>query len=509
MRPMRSTRRPFRRIAMLPGAVLAVVAAFLGVGPARAEPVPVWRYEVSVDAALTRMDVRLVFESFVPRRLMLAGGGSLDALDLAPARGALARDPSSATHLLVARLDEGGGVSWGVDLKAMCRVGDGSRRVGRDLLTRSGDFLLRPSVVTEPLRATLSVRLPTGIRVLAPWVPATAVPAGASAAFDLDSATWDFQGHVAFGRFEVREVPVPGTTVRIAVLDGEHRATQAGIERWITTAARAVSLPFGRFPAARLPVIILPSPGRGDAVPFGSTFYGGGPHCILYLSNTARDEDLPGEWVAVHEMLHTTMPSVSREDAWFSEGFVTYVQEVTRTRAGFQPVLEGWQQIEEGFDRGRSVGGKATLAEESRDMGRTHAYWRVYWAGAAIALELDVTLRRESGGKLSLDDVLRAYDRRRLASPKEMTAAEAVRIADGVAGRPLLAGIVARHLPSPAFPDVRPTQAWLGIAARDGQVAFVAAPGAAVRDRMLAPPTEAPRPIGAEPPVEADLPAPR
>jgi hypothetical protein len=188
--------------------------------------------------------------------------------------------------------------------------------------------------------------------------PAASVPAGASAAFELDSATWDFQGSVAFGRFDVREVPVPGTTVRVAVLDGEIRATPAGIERWIATAARAVSLPFGRFPAARLPVIVVPSPGRGDPVPWGSTWFGGGPHCILYLSNTAADDDLPGEWVAVHEMLHTTMPSVPREDAWFSEGFVTYAQEMTRTRAGFQTVLEGWQQIEEGFDRGRSVGGR-------------------------------------------------------------------------------------------------------------------------------------------------------
>ena len=509
MRSMRPTRRPFRRIAVLLCALVATAALSRVATPARAEPVPVWRYEVSVDAALGRMDVRLAFESFVPRRLMLAGGGSLDALDLAPSRGGLARDPSSATHLVVVRLDEGGGVSYGVDLKSMCRVGDGSRRIGRDLLTRSGDFLLRPSAATEPLRATLSVRLPPGVQMLSPWAPAAVAPAGASAAFELDSATWDFQGHVAFGRFEVREVPVPGTTVRIAVLDGEHRATQAGIERWITTAARAVSLPFGRFPAARLPVIVMPSPGRGDAVPFGSTYYGGGPHTLLYLSNTARDDDLPGEWVAVHEMLHTTMPSVSREDAWFSEGFVTYVQEVTRTRAGVQSVLEGWQQLEEGFDRGRSVGGKATLAEESRDMGRTHAYWRVYWAGAAIAFELDVALRRESGGKLSLDDVLRAYDRRRLASPKEMSAAEAVRIADGVAGRPLLAGIVARHLPSPAFPDVRPTQGWLGIAVREGRVSFVPAPGAAVRDRMLAPPVGEPRKVGGEAPVEADVPAPR
>jgi len=506
---MRSTCRPFRRIAVLLWAFVAAVALPRASTSARAEPVPVWRYEVSVDAALTRMDLRLAFEGFVPRRLMLAGGGTLDAIDLAPARGGLVRDPSSATHLQVVRLDEGGGVSWGVDLKAMCRVGDGSRRVGRDLLTRSGDWMLRPSAATEPLRAALSVGLPPGVQVLSPWAPAASVPAGASAAFDLDSATWDFQGHVAFGRFEVREVPVPGTTVRIAVLDGEHRATQAGIEAWIATAARAVSLPFGRFPAARLPVIVLPSPGRGDAVPFGSTFYGGGPHSILYLSNTARDEDLPGEWVAVHEMLHTTMPSVSRDDAWFSEGFVTYVQEVVRTRAGFQPVLEGWQQIEEGFDRGRSVGGKASLADESRTMGRTHAYWRVYWAGAAIALELDVALRRESGGRLSLDDVLRAYDRRRLGSPKEMSAAEAVRIADGVAGRPVLAGLAARHLQSSAFPDVRASQAWLGIVVREGRVSFAQAPGAAQRDRMMAPPVGKPEPAGGSPPAEPDAPAPR
>jgi hypothetical protein len=90
-----------------------------------------------------------------------------------------------------------------------------------------------------------------------------------------------------------------------------------------------------------------------------------------------------------------------------------------------------------------------------------------------------------------------------------MTAAEAVRIADGVAGRPVLAALVARRLASSAFPDVAPSQAWLGIVVREGRVSFVPAPGAAERERMLAPPAAALRPVGAEAPAGAGTPLPR
>jgi hypothetical protein len=54
------------------------------------------------------------------------------------------------------------------------------------------------------------------------------------------------------------------------------------------------------------------------------------------------------------------------------------------------------------FIVGRRSGTGRQLASESRDMNRTGAYHRVYWAGAAFALETDVLLRKNSDDEMTL-----------------------------------------------------------------------------------------------------------
>ncbi len=61
-----------------------------------------------------------------------------------------------------------------------------------------------------------------------------------------------------------------------------------------------------------------------------------------------------------------------------------------------------------GLPCAREVGFTFTQARrmESADMERAHSFHRVYWAGAALALRWDVTLRRTKPG-LSLDEAYR------------------------------------------------------------------------------------------------------
>jgi predicted metalloprotease with PDZ domain len=146
----------------------------------------------------------------------------------------------------------------------------------------------------------------------------------------------------------------------------------------------------------------------------------------------------------------------------------------------------GWQEIEDGFGRGRVSGGRQPLAEESRRMHETHAYHRVYWAGAAVALMADVELRRRSGGARSLDDAMRRVAALRVDPGRWWTAADLVAEVDRHLGGPTVAPIAARALASSAFPDLSATYAWLGLFVRDDDVEFVSAPGAAMRDAIMA-----------------------
>jgi predicted metalloprotease with PDZ domain len=208
---------------------------------------------------------------------------------------------------------------------------------------------------------------------------------------------------------------------------------------------------------------------------------GGGPSVRLFLSADAQDDELPGEWVAIHEMLHLGMPRV--DDAWMSEGLATYYQEVVRARAGLLTQDEAWKRLHAGFGRGRRGGGGHTLRHESREMRRRHAYMRVYWGGAAIALLWDLELRRSSDGTQTLDHALRTLHARFGDEIDPLAAAEMVAHLDGWLGRPAFSRIANDVLDDEDFPDLTDAYRELGLDPGTG----VPASPSALRDAITGP----------------------
>jgi predicted metalloprotease with PDZ domain len=105
----------------------------------------------------------------------------------------------------------------------------------------------------------------------------------------------------------------------------------------------------------------------------------------------------------------------------------------------------------------------------------------VYWAGAAIALLVDLEIRRLGRG-LSLDDAMRRFSRRPAADGGAWAGLDLLRAVDAWLGRAVAVPVAERWLASAEFPDVSSAYAALGIRAEDGDVVLV--PGAArERDR--------------------------
>jgi hypothetical protein len=482
-----------RRLAL--GAA-ALASASLGpeVPVARAAPAAAWSYDVTVSPGLDRVSVRLCFGTMRPKRLILVSGGETGHVK--PAAGeprAGGFDPATRSWAVDVPV-EGACVSYEAELLPPSR-GIGRGRSPGAVVTEAGSWLLRPAGPPEGAHATLRFRLPAGVGASTPWARDPSVPEG----YVLDPTTWAFIGHVAFGAIVEDAFDAAGSSFRVSVLPGETAAGVAGIRAWLGAAASAVADVFGgRFPRDRVQAIVRPVPAGSahghDPVPFGSSWQGGGPALVLLLSEDARAEELPGEWVAVHEMVHLAMPVIDPADAWLSEGFATYYQEVLRARAGRRAPRDAWQELEAGFGRGRRSGGERSLAEESRAMRETHEFHRVYWAGAALALLLDVELRRFSGGRLSLDDAMR-HLAKDLGSPRSLSGADVVARVDAWAGRPVFSSIATPALASASFPPVETAYAWLGVVVDDGTVSLRDdAPGALHRRAL-----ETRREPGAEP----------
>ena len=114
-----------------------------------------------------------------------------------------------------------------------------------------------------------------------------------------------------------------------------------------------------------------------------------------------------------------------------------------------------------------------------------HSFYRVYWAGAALAFLTDVEARRAGGP--TLDAALRSFAQCCAASEDEWTAERVLAHLDQSLGAPRFTEHARRWLDRPDFPEVEAALRALGVTAGTrGQAVFGSAPNAAIRDAIMA-----------------------
>jgi hypothetical protein len=283
--------------------------------------------------------------------------------------------------------------AWCVDYEtrfrnAMFRASDSDA-----ILMSQTQWLWRPEPFPPDLDASVRFMLPTDRQVSLPWPRADAI-------YLPDESAFFTSAFGAFGEFDRQEFSVAGTSVYITRLGS--RPPDEDVRRWIGRAMQVTASVGAGFPRDRVHFIIVPVHDRSKEVVFGMVRRGGGSSVLLVPSLDADVAELETDWVAVHELSHFWLPPLHSEDRWISEGIATYLQEVLRARCGLQSSERAWTRLQEGFERGRKSGTGRKLASETRNMNRTGAYHRIYWAGAAFALEVDVRLRKDSDGEMTL-----------------------------------------------------------------------------------------------------------
>ncbi len=440
------------------------------------EAAAAWRYTVRPNEALTRLDVELCFDG-APASTLVAdlpmGAHVLESARDVETGRKLPVD-RRAREIDISSLGRDACLRYGVDLERMPpgrrRL---ARRVGDAMLLNVSLWLWRPLRLREGASATLEFELPDGapsMRASTPW----ATIDGPGERYRVPATTYTWRSQVVLGEFDLDTVTAGGATFSIARLRDPAlepvALTAEGQRRWITTAAETVASLHGRFPVPAVQLIVLPF-GRGSSpVAFGLTGRGGGASVVLLISSDASDDDFIGEWVAIHEFLHLSMPYITAEDVWLSEGFVTYYTSVLRTRAGFRDEQAGWEAIVSGLNRARGSVTDLTLREAAAQMNQRVAYDRVYWGGAAVALLSDLALRQESDGRRSLDDAMRELYECCANSPRRWSAAEVYEVFDRWAAAPILSDLLARELDRAKFVDFDRALRALGVEIREDRV---------------------------------------
>lgn len=306
---------------------------------------------------------------------------------------------------------------------------------GRVLSNRA--WLRLPPTATGDTEIRLA--LPAGTHAVVPWRDEGA------GVWRADASLRSWEGYLML----TSRPPVRVTT---ALADFEVGALHAGSlrpEAWLRAASDAVWPLAGEAPLGRVQVIL-----DGRAVPpeappgFGLSSRGGGRSLLFVVGRDADGDALVGEWIAVHEMVHLVLPVTRDEDAWLGEGLATYYQEVLRARAGMISAEQAWENLRRGFDAGARAAGRRTLDAVARGRGD---YTRLYWSGAALALRMDVALRRRGS---SLDAVVQGWRRCCADDARTWSAMALLTRADESLGAAVLAPEARAALASRSLPDV-------------------------------------------------------
>lgn len=446
-------------------------------------------YYLAFDETLTQLDVRACFADGLPDRLVADHPLALHATTEFRYRTSerqVTVAPSSYV-LPLPRPSIDGCIAWRVDLDRIAATNrlNVGYRAGDSLILAPATWLWRPPVLTANRDIEFDIDLPADMQISVPWQPLD----------DTDGRRYlhghmplDWPGLMAVGKLQRDDFEVPGARIRLAITDGPATADPVRTRRWLRAGALAVTRLWGEFPVDEdVQLLVIPWHEGRDAAPWAQTNRGGGPAVHLFMNAAADWPTLRDDWIATHEMVHLALPFVWRTDAWLPEGFASYYQHVLRARLGLVSAETAWQALHDGFLRGNRDTADDTLQEDSRQMHVRGRTLRVYWTGAAIALQADVALREQTAGTWSLDRVLQEFNRCCRKPERTWRGRELFEKFDEIAGSNIFIPLYEAHVHSRHFPRMDGTWSALGIDAGGKRLRVEENADDALRDAIMAP----------------------
>jgi len=352
---------------------------------------------------------------------------------------------------------------------------DVALRSGDSVLAPASFFLLHPLPLMPETEIEVRVRTPPGVGF------ASGLERHGEAyvlrAHELAVATYS-----VFGRFRERAVALPEGNIELVLLDGAPRLDFEILARWVERRARLVAEFYGRFPAPRALLVLVPVE-RERAVVFGKLLPESAPGVALLLGAETPESALDRDWILLHELFHIGVPSFDGEGKWFDEGLATYFEPILRVRSGMSSELELWREFANGMPRGLPA-----LARYGLE--RAPGYAGVYWGGAVYCLLADVELRRASELRVGLEDAVRAVFHAGGRASDVWSLDETLAFAERALDTDVLSSLRRRHAARPSRVDLDALFAELGVVVRDGTVVELRndAPLSAVRAALVHPP---------------------
>lgn len=197
------------------------------------------------------------------------------------------------------------------------------------------------------------------------------------------------------------ELQMGRSRIDIQLDDDLPAALAPAVRAWAAHAAQVARSFLGELPLPAFELLVQAVDGEG--VKNGTTFGEPEPYIRVRLGRATRPEQLSGDWVLLHELMHLAMPRVARAHSWLHEGMATYCQGLALVTAGEQGAAGWWGGLARNLPLGQPEAGDGGLDH-------TPTWGRTYWGGAMFWLLADVALRRAGAPERGLREALRGLN---------------------------------------------------------------------------------------------------
>ncbi|MGH8093745.1 MAG: hypothetical protein ACREIF_09770 [Chthoniobacterales bacterium] len=273
-------------------------------------------------------------------------------------------------------------------------------------------------------------------------------------------------------------IEIGGGKIDVDLPPNESDFPRVLVTAWVTTAARAVTKYYGRYPVDH--VLVRIHEVAGDGIDSGKAFGtrdGGVISVSVGRSTTAAHFN--SDWLLTHEMVHLAFPNVAEEHHWIEEGLATYIEPIARVRIGNLRPQQVWSDLVRDLPQGLPELG-------DRGLDHTPTWGRTYWGGALFCLLADVEIRRRTGNVKGLEDALRGILQAGGSICVDWNLERALQTGDRATGVPVLQELYAKMRDAPYRVDLAQFWKQLGIE-RHGQTVVLNddAPLAAERKAII------------------------
>jgi hypothetical protein len=281
----------------------------------------------------------------------------------------------------------------------------------------------------------------------------------------------------AFAPFETTAFKIGDSELNVYVSSKDATpALKAQILSWVKNAAESITNYYAHYPVKRANLILYID--GTDNIHNGET--DGGERIQIHVGRTTPESVFKNDWILTHEMFHLAFPDLDESYLWMEEGMAVYLEPIARARAGKIDRKNVWSGMVEGLPEGLPEAGDRGLA-------RTATWGRTYWGGALFWFLADIEIRRQSQGKFSLDDAMRAILKDGGDGSAHWKAERVIKVGDAATEGHALKELFAQMATHPVATDLDALWKSLGVSAEGETIKLDdTAPLAKIREAITA-----------------------